>query len=74
MNTTALESLAQQVERLDAKDTLTLLALLIENLRRQIKSEHRPLSAYYGLGVGSGFKTAKEVDTFIQQERSLWER
>jgi hypothetical protein len=74
MSTLALENIARQVERLAPEDKLTLVALLIESLRRQMEPVRRPLSAYYGLGADSGFKTAKEVDAFIQQERALWER
>ncbi|MBC7251429.1 MAG: hypothetical protein H5T62_14245 [Anaerolineae bacterium] len=74
MSSSALKDLAQQLEQLDAEDKLALLALLAESLRRQIRPERRPLSAYYGLGAGQGFKTAVDVDTFIQEERASWER
>jgi len=74
MSALALKTIAQQVEQLDLEDKLNLLSLLVESLRRQMRSAHRPLSAYFGVGAGRGFQTAEEVDAFIQEERSLWER
>ena len=74
MSSLALKDLAQQVEQLDAEDKLALLALLAESLRRQLRPERRPLSDYYAVGAGQGFKTATDVDTFIQEERASWER
>lgn len=74
MSSLALQNLTQQVEQLDAEDKLALLALLVESLRRQIQPQRRLLADYYGLGAGDGFKTAQEVDVFVQQERAQWER
>ncbi len=74
MNALALKDLVRQVEKLDAQEKLALLAFLVESLRRQMRTQRRPLEAYYGLGAGRGFQTAQEVDAFIQQERALWER
>ena len=74
MSTAALETIAQQVEQLGPDEKWALLSLLIESLRRQTESTtHRRLDDYYGAGKGRGFRTALEVDAFIQEERASWE-
>jgi len=74
MSRLVLQELTQQVEQLDTEDKLALLAWLVESLRRQMQPGHRLLADYYGLGASRGFKTVQEVDTFIRQERALWEQ
>jgi hypothetical protein len=74
MSTQAFEDLAQQVDRLDTEGKLELLAHLVDSLRRQIRTDHRPLVTYYGLGAGQGFSSADEVDAFLKEERAQWER
>jgi hypothetical protein len=69
-----LKGVAQQVEQLTVEDKLALLTVLAESLQRQVRSQPRPLSAYYGLGAGQGFKSAAEADAFIREERSGWEQ
>ncbi len=73
MSTPTVDDLSQQVERLSPEDKLSLLAVLVENLRRQVRPQQRKLSAYYGLGAGQGFETVQEVDTLIKEERAGWE-
>ncbi len=74
MNTLILKNLSHQVEQLSPEDKLSLLALLVESLRRQDRVQRRTLGTYYGLGAGQGFKTAQEVDTLIKEERAGWEQ
>ena len=67
-------ALEQVVEQLAPEDKWALLSLLIESLRRQTElPTRRRLCDYYGVGKGRGFRTAAEVDAFIQEERAAWE-
>ena len=73
MSAAALETIAQQIEHLAPEEKWTLLSILIESLRRHAEPTHRRLCDYYAVGKGRGFRTAQEVDTFIEQERASWE-
>ena len=53
---------------------LQIRSLLIESLHRRAGSARRRLCDYYGVGKGRGFRTAQEVDAFIEEERASWER
>ena len=74
MSAAALHTIAQQIEQLAAEEKWTLLSLLIESLRRHAEPTRLQLADYYGVGKGRGFRTAQEVDAFIEQERTSWER
>jgi len=73
MSAAALKTIAQQIERLAPEEKWALLSLLIESLRHQAEPTHRQLSDYYGIGRGLGFRSAQEVDAYIQEERASWE-
>ena len=67
MSAATLGTIAQQVEQLAPEDKWALLSLLIESLRRPTAlPTRRRLCDYYGAGKGRGFRTAAEVDAFIQ--------
>lgn len=74
MSAAALQSIAQEIEQLGPDDKWTLLSLLVESLRRQAEPSHRSLLDYYGVGQGRSFRTAAQVDAYIQEERTSWER
>ena len=74
MSPATVEIIAQQIDQLDPEEKWTVLSLLIERLRRQAETSTRQLCDYYGLGKGRGFRTAQEVDAFIEGERTSWER
>lgn len=73
MSSTALETIVQQIDDLASEDKWMLIELLIERLRRQAEPSPRRLYDYYGMGRGRGFRTAQEVDTFVDEERDSWE-
>jgi len=74
MGTVVLETIAQQIEQLASEEKWALLSMLIESLRRQTEPPRRQLCDYYGVGGGRGFRTAQEVDAYIEKERASWER
>ena len=73
MNAAAVETIAQQIEHLAAEEQWTLLARLIESLRREAGPSRRMLCDYYATGKGLGLRTAQAVDIFIREERASWE-
>jgi hypothetical protein len=73
MGASPLESIVQQIDDLGPEEKWTLLELLIDRLRRQARPSRGRLSDYYGIGRGRIFRTAQEVDTFIEEERNAWE-
>ncbi|MBL7202551.1 MAG: hypothetical protein ISS56_20640 [Anaerolineae bacterium] len=74
MSAVALNTIVQQIEQLAPEEKWTLLSILIESLRRHAEPTRQRICDYYGVGKGRGFRTAQEVDTFIDQERASWER
>lgn len=74
MSAAALDSIVQQIDQLALEEKWRLLSMLVESLRRHAEPTHRQLGEYYGVGQGRGFRTAQEVDAFIEQERASWER
>ncbi|MGQ9625369.1 MAG: hypothetical protein ACUVV0_00495 [Anaerolineae bacterium] len=74
MNRATIYQIEVLISKLNLEEKLALLNLLVESLRRELQPPPRPLSAYYGLGAGRGFKTVEEVDAFIRAEREAWER
>jgi hypothetical protein len=74
MSAVALSTIVQQIEQLAPEEKWTLLSILIESLRRHAEPTRQRICDYYGVGKGRGFRTAQEVDTFIDQERASWER
>lgn len=74
MSVAAVETIAQQIKDLGPDEKWTLLSLLVESLRRQSAQPRPFLMDYYGVGRGRGFRTAAEVDAYIDEERASWER
>jgi hypothetical protein len=73
MSVAMLEAIAQEIEQLGPDEKWTLLSLLVESLRRQPVPPRSSLMDYYGVGKGRGFRTAAEVDAYIEEERASWE-
>jgi hypothetical protein len=73
MSVAALETIAQEIEQLGPDEKLTLLSLLVDSLRRQVAPPGPSLMDYYGVGKGRSFRTAAEVDAYIDEERASWE-
>ena len=73
MPTAELETIAQQIQRLGLEEKWTLLSILVESLHRDVQPPRRLLCDYYGIAKGRHFQTAREVDTFIEEERASWE-
>ena len=74
MSAVALDAIVQQIDQLAPEEKRTLLSILIESLRRQTEPTRRRLYDYYGIGKGRGFRTAQEVDAFIEEGRVSWEK
>ena len=73
MSAAAMETIAQEIEHLGPEEKWTLLSLLLESLHRQVVPPRRSLMDYYGVGRGRGFRTAAEVDAYLDEERASWE-
>ena len=82
MTTATLDDVLTQVEGLQPEEQLTLLARLAERVRvvysqqppkpkKLTIDKHLEQAGYSG---GRLFKTAEEVDAYIQEERDSWER
>ena len=82
MKTVTLAEMLAQAETLTLEEQLTLLAHLAERVRvvysqqppkpkKLTIDEHLEQAGYSG---GRLFKTAEEVDAYIQEERDSWER
>ena len=80
MKTVTLAEMLAQAETLTLEEQLTLLAHLAERVRvvysqqppkKLTIDKHLEQAGYSG---GRLFKTAEEVDAYIQEERDSWER
>jgi hypothetical protein len=82
MTTPTLDDVLSQAEALKPEEQLLLLARLAEHVRvvyseppaRPKKLTITERLAQAGYTGGRLFKTAEEVDAYIQEERNSWER